>query len=488
MVKAHKSAVATKEREVSVRETALVEREARLNAIITEKDAEILNLHQLVSSAQIDARIREAVAKREEELRVAVIKREEEVAAAMSRREGEIMNAVRQREQEIFEAWKAREQQIRAEANAAVEDKMKCISAREADLEAEQARLDCVQKDLEAKLAVFSNQYTKGSFCPRLYERVTYLGLGRGSKGPLEDVKNLILPLVQITEEHSRIREKRQSQDWSSLETPVSRSTGRPSDCFPSAMKGVILTETGQPLATPTPAELANLFVNSPRVGLDFAKIFDFEAETEDEDSGSEEKAMPPSPSRRERPSSESSHGSSSTRESTPTSTVPPTRLRKPSIRSSATSCPPLRRAATLPTSTSDPTELILSSARVGVRAKSTNVKIERAMRAKARPTTSKAVTPVSTQPAEYDLSDEENLPSPFLKRGERARALGMGGTRSSKRPSNGYLLRAVAAANSAAARPGSAAKRLIKAQSSGVSKSSGTNEREAPEKTTSRS
>ncbi|KAG6369840.1 hypothetical protein JVT61DRAFT_13397 [Boletus reticuloceps] len=54
----------------------------------------------------------------------------------------------------------------------------------------------------------------------------------------------------------------------------------------PLLVLGVVLTHTGQPLATPTPAELVNLFVNSPKVGLDFAKIFEFESKQEDRRKG----------------------------------------------------------------------------------------------------------------------------------------------------------------------------------------------------------
>ncbi|KAF9242044.1 kinase-like domain-containing protein [Melanogaster broomeanus] len=439
-VRSHKSVVVAKEREVSARETALAEREARLTALVAEKDAEILNLHTLISTAQsqLDTRIREAIGKREEELRIAVRKREEEVAAAMARREEEIMTAVRQREQEIFEAWRTREEQMKVETEAAVSEKMLWIAAKEADLEAEQNRLDEVQRDLEGKLAALSSQQVKG----------------QRQKTPLEEVKNLLAPLVQMTEAHSRNREKRLSVDYSNLETPISRNVSRPvQDLIPSAMKGVVLTQTGQPLATPTPAELANLFVNSPKVGLDFAKIFDFESEAEDGDSDSEEEAMPPSPTIRERPASElSSHSSGSSGSSVPVQApaVPPTRLRKPSIRGSVQR-PSVRKAGTLPTSASDPTGLTTSSRPRAT--KSTNAKVEETV------TSSKPL--ISARSTEYDLSDEENLPSPFLKRIERERTMlpGSGTFRTMKRPSMGNVLRVVAAANSAAAvsaRPGS--------------------------------
>ena len=451
-VKTHKSAVIAKEREISARETALAEREAKLTALVAEKDAEILSLHNLISTAQsqLDARIREAIGKREEELRVAIRKREEEVAAAMARREDEILSAVRQREQEIFDAWRAREEQIKAEAEAMIAERTQWIAAREADLEAEQSRLDDVQKDLEAKLAAVAPQEVKG----------------RKDKTPLEEVKNLLAPLVQMTEERGHVRDKRiaNANAYSSIATPVNRNVSRPvQDSMPSAMKGVVLTQTGQPLATPTPAELANLFVNSPKVGLDFAKIFDFESEPDDDDSDSEE-ALPPSPTVRERPMSELSSNSSG---STGESSAPPTRLRKPSIRSSAQK-PSVRRASTLPASASDPTGLS-SASRVRA-SKSTKVKSEGE---EAAALLNKPSIPV--RPAEYDLSDEENLPSPFLRRGERERpALPNSGTSKSKRPSTGNLLRAVAAANSAAVaagmKPGSNTSRALGSKASSPS------------------
>ena len=69
-------------------------------------------------------------------------------------------------------------------------------------------------------------------------------------------------------------------------------------DYMPSAMTGVVLTL----LSTPSPAELVNLFKRSPKVGLNFGKIFDFE----EGDSGESQErhevsasSPPPSPSPR---------------------------------------------------------------------------------------------------------------------------------------------------------------------------------------------
>ena len=145
-------------------------------------------------------------------------------------------------------------------------------------------------------------------------------------------------------------------------------------DYMPSAMKGVILTSTGEILATPPPTELVNLFKCSPNVGLNFGKIFDFEEgdsgkkEVQDrhEDDGA---SPPPSPSSREErvkdkdkdpddavsgnSTSLSGTSATNTRKQSTAAAVPPTRVRRPLIRSShhASRCQP----ATLATSTSDP-------------------------------------------------------------------------------------------------------------------------------------
>ncbi|KAJ7836958.1 hypothetical protein B0H13DRAFT_1537496, partial [Mycena leptocephala] len=102
-------------------------------------------------------------------------------------------------------------------------------------------------------------------------------------------------------------------------------------------------------------------------------------------------------------------------------STAPPTRLRRPSIRTAG-------RRPTLPASLSDPTGFAASTPEAGG-SQSKN---------KPKPlphphlgSTSQPIPPQATRantapmprshPApEYDLNDEENLPSPFLKRTDR--------------------------------------------------------------------
>lgn len=428
-MKSHKVAVVTKEREVAAREAALVEREARLVSVVSEKDHEIVRLRELLGQAE---------ALSEQRLRD-VRKRMEEV---MALREEELEQHVRQRDQELFAWWTTREQEIRAGMMKELEDKVNWVRGREEELEAEQAKLDEARQDLEVRMkAVEENaaNEAKGSgYVFHTFQLLIASTTGRKDKTPLEEVKNLLAPLAQMTQD-SRLRSaQRRSHDVSfmnttmTLETPINRPV-KPAVPF-SAMKGVILTNTGEPLATPTPAQFVKLFVKSPKVNIEFAKIFDFDegAESSDAEGGEGDADLPPSPSKRERTSPEMTASASSSRDP---NVVPPTRLRKPSIRGSVRRAP-LRRTATLPASASDPTGFASSSRP----SKSTTSRTE----CTDVCTTTKTAPPI---PAEYDLSDEENLPSPFLKRIERERVIAPGKT---KRSGTGNLLRVVAAANNA--------------------------------------
>jgi len=245
-------------------------------------------------------------------------------------------------------------------------------------------------------------------------------------------------------------------------------------DYMPSAMKGVVLTSTGEILATPTPAELVNLFKCSPKVGLNFGKIFDFEegdsgektVQDQHEDDGA---SPPPSPSsRKERAKDKNkdqddalSGNSTSSSDTSAANTrkrpiviavPPPTRIRRPSIRSShrASCCQP----ATLTTSTSDPAGFNdiddngtstsnghgqakpLPHPHLRPSGSSSNLAAAVAV-ARSLP----ILVPKSHPSPEYDFADEENLPSPFLKRVDKAAAKDVAvaaAAPSSSIPSNG--------------------------------------------------
>ncbi|TFK31646.1 kinase-like domain-containing protein, partial [Crucibulum laeve] len=277
-VKTHKATVDSRERELVAREQALMAKEQHITALLTQKDHEIATLSQMQQHKQytqqdLDVAIKRAVMEREDALRILVGQREAEVAAAMVKREEEIMEAVRRREAEVCHAWETREVEIKREVDVsikAVEERVRWINVREEELRTEAERQEDVReelRELEEKLKKLEEGVTKG----------------RKEKTPLEEVKNLLKPLAHMTQETPGQKRRLLSAPTPKaalfspqpLETPITRPNY---DAFlPSAMKGVVLTATGETLATPAPAEVANLFNNSPKVGLNFTKIFDFE-------------------------------------------------------------------------------------------------------------------------------------------------------------------------------------------------------------------
>lgn len=476
-------------------------------------------MHSQPSMDEIHA----AVKHREEELRVLVLKREEEVSKSMQRREDEIMEAVRRREAEVLDAWSKREEVLREEfrgiLNAELEareqmfeDREEEVLRRESAVKEEEDRLTTAKELLEEKIrTVEEKPIGKLSMA----EVATKLTLSKGAKkdrSPLDEVQNILsraahqeTPKVTAAPRAST-RSASPFPAIAQLSTPLPRTTNKLKELFgqPSAMKGVVLTATGEVLATPSPAELAGMFDlsrrfedevgASPKVGLNFAQVFDFEdgdegagrpcdsplkseGEVDDEDGESEATASTTASTTAS--SRRTSRARSRNTEFEPsTSAAPPTRLRRPSIRTSA-------RRPTLPTSLSDPTGAAMTPEAGGSQP-----------RTKAKPlphphlasTSSQPIPPqaarASTAPIprphpapEYDLNDEENLPSPFLKRVDRDRVatatIGTGSAKRilTKRPSNsGNLLRAVAAANASAGKRGVSTSRSTTSRPSSVS------------------
>jgi hypothetical protein len=415
MVKTYKATVIAKERELAAWETAFSEKESRMHVVLSQKDVEITSVpqHVIESQSALDACIQEAITKREEELRVAMM-RGEEVAAAMAWREEEIMRAVRTRAEEIFEVWRGREEQIRKEVSEPVEERPKWVKGREEELEAERMRLDGVRAELEVKVKML-DENDKGMFRKFTYRyNCLSYAIGQKDKISLEDVMNILEPLVRMKDTRQRqpksISGAKPKHAFPGFETPVNRNIAKPPvDYEASAMKGVVFTTTGEALAIPTPAELTNLFINSPRVSLNFTKIFDFEKADEGGEEGSnraEDKSdaegPPPSPSIRDCAKSELK----STQQRDSSNSMPPTRLRRPSIRRSW-------QRPGLPASTSDPT---------GLSAPAPPTKAfcsKRPSFLAAVPKRSTTVPQPSSPEPEHDFSDEETLPSPFLKRKE---------------------------------------------------------------------
>jgi hypothetical protein len=331
-------------------------------------------------------------------------------------------------------------------------------------------------------------------------------------------VKNILAPLAQLTTDPRNTPHPKSPTRTTrrQLETPVDRMAP-PAFPLASAMKGVILTETGEPLATPAPgSKLVDIFVETPRISnnsLGFAKIFDFDEEEEEEEETSPQEDVGTTPTRispskrrpdaaisrtqketegsgprqilrqadslQRSPSKRKSIGASrntqlqATAAPVPSRTAPapparrPSRLRRPSISSRSHAKRVEGRAtdtadldATITTTNGVPpsssSSSSVSSSSSSSSSGSTGTVTSEDTTACAAPATPK-----------YDLQDEENLPSPFLRRFERGiggmeaemvsrgAGAGSGGTATIarlKRPSGANLLRVAAAANSAKA------------------------------------
>ncbi|CAK5267643.1 unnamed protein product [Mycena citricolor] len=480
-IKTHRSNLTAKERDLCTRESALKEQEAHIAEAIQQRDGQIHLLQTQLHECHMDMNSRPnisdvnmAVKQREEELRVLVLKREEEVSQSMQRREDEIMEAIRRREAEVLDAWSKREEVLREEFRLALAQELEARSGmfeeresdllrREAAMKEDEERVDSAKRLLEEKVKV-------------LDEQMANLSASKKDRSPLDEVQNILSRAAQQVTPKVSAASKPSMKNQTPCPvtvTPLQRSsTHKLKELFqPSAMKGVVLTNTGEVLTTPSPAELAKMFdlsrrfedevMASPKVGLNFAQVFDgdkkdagrglvqklretaLESESEAEDE-ERETIRRTTQVRRRRESGADVNGEGS---------APPTRLRRPSIRTSG-------RRSLVPSTVSD-SEIATTST------STTQSK------PKARPlphphlaaTGSTAFPTRSNTAPTYDMDDDENLPSPFLKRTERvaaaagsaAASVGAGAARKSltKRPSGGNFLRVVAAVNSSATKRG---------------------------------
>ncbi|KAF9786332.1 kinase-like protein [Thelephora terrestris] len=488
-IKTHRAAVTAREEAVQSRETALTEKETQLASLLQLKDAEISALQQLISTADerhrhvVEARIRDAVSQREEELRALVVRHQQEVSAAMAKREEELMEAVKRREEELRVAWIQREQEIRDEMSTAVEERMEWVRKQMEEVEEERRRLDATRTEVENKVKVISDGAA-----------VEKPG-GRKEKTYLEEVKNVLAPLSRLAalspeDPPPKPPVSMLTRPMADFKTPLTRKVGKtPFDSglpLGSAMKGVVLTSTGETLTTPAPAQFTNLFVATPKVGLHFEKIFDESYEEEDtqkpeeptqdeeiSEAPSDTQNAPPTPSKPERKTSSSSAkkltrttsvtalkstSSSSSSSKTTTTRASSTRTRRTSL----IPTPPTKTGLTRTTSASgiahqrsSSEQPTASSSRISVSAMGTLTR-----------TKSSQVAVLQSSPIQWDLQDEENLPSPFLKKAEKerqraatfshlreqpqrkAKTTTVTGPVPKRRPSEQNILRAYAAAN----------------------------------------
>ncbi|KAJ7504430.1 kinase-like domain-containing protein [Mycena galericulata] len=512
-LKSHRESLAAKEQDLLARESAVKEKESQMVEMMRQRDTQIhllqsqlhecqsqlhqaqLHIHSQPSMDDIHA----AVKHREEELRVLVLKREEEVSRSMQRREDEIMEAVRRREAEVLDAWGKREEVLREEFRAILSGELEAreqmfeeregeVLRREAAVKEEEERIIAAKELLEEKVR---NMEEKSAGAKK-------------DRSPLDEVQNILSRAAQqatpkvATASRSSTRSASPFPAIAHLSTPLPRETNRLKGLFsqPSAMKGVVLTATGEALATPSPVELVGMFDlsrrfedevgASPKVGLNFAQVFDFEDEGVDlgpstgegsplsESDLEEEEGDKRMSQIRRRRETESDPSTSS-------AAAPPTRLRRPSIRTSG-------RRPTLPASLSEASGLAASApgSSPAVSASQSKNKPKPLPHPHLASTTSSQpgmpqnaranTAPIPRSAPEYDFNDEENLPSPFLKRTDRATAASVpAGTASgkrtlTKRPSSGNFLRVVAAANASAGKRGAPSSRSTGPRTGSVS------------------
>ncbi|KAI0266970.1 kinase-like domain-containing protein [Gloeopeniophorella convolvens] len=478
-VKFHKAAILDRERELATREAAVTAQEAVHNAVVSQKDGQIATLQAQLAdlTSSIAVQVHQAVVKREEELREAVLEYEKIVGERMQQREQEIMDAVSAREAEVFAAWQRHEVAVREVCEAELEGRWRV----------EWEKLQLLKDEIEAKARAVEEAQRKGP---------------RREKTPLEEVKNILAPLAQLAKDPQSTPRPHLSSPTRPARRPFETPVARPAvpvfhQAVASAMKGVILTATGEPLATPAPNELTKILIDTPKAcgDLGFAKIFDFDKLDEEEsgeESAGERSSTPKSPSRRKSataaqvqtqtsvPATSSTRATSAPKSPSkrvpvagaarsvaaaapvPTRAAPgpPTgRLRRPSV-SSRTLTHPGRAKAAATSSASEADDAASCSS-----ASSSSSGSSAATATATATVTATGVDPgrpsgVPAPAPVYDMRDEENLPSPFLRRIEREKG-GVAVPARTKRPSGANLLRAAAAANNAkaAAAAGSSAR-----------------------------
>ncbi|KIY47270.1 kinase-like protein, partial [Fistulina hepatica ATCC 64428] len=270
-VKAHKANLQVKEQELLARQAAVEQRERQYEAVVSQNGNEIAQLQQQVAQLQqqiierqnyqytqqdLEQAVHAAVEARNVELRKLIDSHQAEVARAMAHRESELMEAVQRREDELFRVWEAKEQTMtqQYEKFQEVEAQVGLVNERQEALRLKEEKLNELAKTWEIKMK-------------------TWVANNKGrNKNPLEEVQNLLEPLRLATQDVVSSPEDSTPNSVPFTPLPrVSKTILPPA----SAMKGIIMTATGEALATPVPGELANIFLGSPQVDLKFTSIFD---------------------------------------------------------------------------------------------------------------------------------------------------------------------------------------------------------------------
>lgn len=327
-------------RHVKAMKVQLSQKEADVSSRERELEAHATAFRAFL--AQKETEVRAAMEARERELTEAMMARERELCAGVLRREEELRARWEEREEEIRVAWDARELEM---------------VAREEAVRKEEERLEALRVELES---------AKGK-------------KEQSTKNPIAMLRQQLAP-----------------------KTPISRFAAKSAAVLSpapgSAMKGVVLTSTGEALPTPqaqkapdhhdVPAakDLAKLLQASPVVGLDFGRFADDDHDDHDDD----ERPHSPCPAERERPPQRARKMSTATtRSSLPVLVAPPA----PSL-TNVTNAPPPEKSSEKPPVVATKPE-----------------------RRATAPVDKKLSKLLAAAAPVYNLEDEENLPSPFIKR-----------------------------------------------------------------------
>ncbi|KZW01789.1 Pkinase-domain-containing protein [Exidia glandulosa HHB12029] len=330
------------------------------------KQVKHMKLALQAKEAELEARAREMEARDEQRLasfQAFLLQKENEVRGAMEARERELQEAMLMREREMCEAVLRREDELKVKWEQREEEIKVAWEARERELSSELCRREELLRKEEERLAERLELEAQG---------------GKERKKPLEELKNL-----------NFLHRHESKPSLSVPKTPVSRFAAKSSatlalDSPGSAMQGVVLTTTGEVLPTPPPKhhavpeskDLAKLLQASPVVGLDFAK---FGREEEEGHSRPSSPCPTPEEKEKERP------------------TLRARKISAVNIAAGRSSLPvPVATSSTVPTT-----------------AKPTADRPDKEKENKPRPSASSKLSPAAV----YDLADEENLPSPFIKR-----------------------------------------------------------------------
>ncbi|KAH7108091.1 kinase-like protein [Auriculariales sp. MPI-PUGE-AT-0066] len=390
-------------KDLNRRRTAIQQKEAELEQRDTARLAEFRTF-----LAQKETEVRAAMDVRENELREAMIRRERELCEGVLTREEELRQRWEEREEEIRVAWEQREADLLAE-----------VVAREETLKQRETELDEREKQLEER-----NPPPKKAF---------------------KDVKNLnLLNRLHLThEKSSTVLAASAISVMVPPKTPISRFISKSaveglSQAAPtisgepgSAMKGVVMTETGEQLPTPSGAagrNLANLLRASPvrAIQLDFSQF-------EKKRDGTSHQAAAHVDHDSDEDQGDEQHEHEDDHHDSP---CPPVRVRQISVGPRSSLPVPVSTAATssqekaatlgrrVATASAPKLEKRATMTNVTAPASSVHKPERRATLASAVPTATveKERTATTTAAAAaaapiYDFNDEENLPSPFIKR-----------------------------------------------------------------------